>query len=94
MSQDRPRQIVKLAAKGTKNSQAKIWLDHDPQGTWEQMARGYLEKAPARMEKLKINLTDEQVNEEISHHLRITALESVLAYIKEKKSKKSKSKGL
>lgn len=84
MDFDRPRRIVRLAASRVKASQAKSWLKNDEEGTWESQAKRYLEQVPALMAKKNLNLTEEQVDDEIASALQISALEAVLAHAKKR----------
>jgi hypothetical protein len=85
----RPRQIVELAASRVKNPSTKSWLRNDERGTWENTAKRYLERVPEILAAKNLQMTDEQIDDEIATMLSVSALEATLANaIKHKKRKK------
>lgn len=84
---ERPRQIVRLAASQVKNPSTKHWLHDDDKGTWENMARRYLDGVPEILKAKGLQLTDEQIDDEIAHYLILAALEATLANASKRKKR-------
>ena len=82
---DRPRRIVKLAASQVKNPSTKHWLRDDDKGTWENMAKRYLDGVPEILKAKGLQLTDEQIDDEIAHYLILAALEATLTNASKRK---------
>lgn len=62
----RPRRIVRLAAKMAKNRELKTWLSWDEYGSWEKQAKEMLAKVPDLMAAKNLSLTEAQVDNEIA----------------------------
>jgi len=85
MDFDRPRRIVKLAASRVRASQAKSWLKNDEEGTWERRAKELLARAPALIAEKNLQMSEEDVDDEIASILQISALEALLARAKKQR---------
>lgn len=79
---NRAREIVKLAAKGRHS--ASQWLKLDERGTWEQMARTYLEDFGDKMRAR--GASEKDVDEGIALMLRLAAIEALLRDAKRRKN--------
>lgn len=79
---DRPR-IVRLAAGHVKNRSTRSWLLADERGTFEKLAREYLDKTAAKAAEL--GLSEEKVDDEIAAMIGLNALTAQLEHQKKKK---------
>lgn len=84
---DRPRRIVRRATTHVKDPYTRGWLLADERGTFEKMARDYLDKTAAKAAEL--GMSDAAVDDEIA---TVIGLRALTARLEEQKKAPQKKK--
>jgi hypothetical protein len=84
LDQVRIRAIVSLAASKVEDPNTKDWLRTDREGSWEKMAREYLE-SPRVMERASAGgKSDAEVDDQIAAVLAYFALSAQIEHVKKR----------